>query len=142
MTIEETVTIMAMLGAFYSGGKNDPKMQAKAWHIILQKYKYETAQQAVLNFAENDTREYATFPTVGVIVKEIRKQRMLEEKPVKDVIYGVIMGKKYENLDAEAKKIISETKYEDWLSLNSEYFVSKADEFADQLITGHTLMIE
>lgn len=142
MTQEETIKIMSILGAFYSGGKNNPKMQAKAWHMILQKYKYETAQQAVLNFAENDTREYATFPAVGVIVKEIRKQRMLEEKPVKDVIRGVIMGKKYEDLDTEAKSLISETKYEDWLSLNSEYFVSKADVFADQLTTGHTLMIE
>lgn len=142
MTKEETVKIMSMLGAFYSGSKNNAKMQAGAWHLILQKYKYETAQQAVLNFAENDTREYATFPAVGVIVKEIRKQRMLEEKPIKDVIRGVITGKKYEDLDAEAKKIISEAKYEDWLSLNSEYFVSKADVFADQLTTGHTLMIE
>ena len=96
----------------------------------------------MLNFAENDTRDYATFPSVGVIVKEIRKQTMLEEKPVKDVIRGVIMGKRYEDLDAKAKSLISETKYEDWLSLNAEYFASKADVFADQLSTGHALMIE
>lgn len=142
MTKDETVKIMSMLGAFYSGSKNNAKMQAAAWHLILEKYDFEIAQKAVLNFAENDTRDYATFPAVGVIVKEIRKQRMLDEKPVKDVIRGVIMGKKYEDLDTEAKSLISETKYEDWLSLNSEYFVSKADMFADQLTTGHTLMIE
>lgn len=142
MTKDETVKIMSMLGAFYSGSKNNAKMQAAAWHMILEKYDFEIAKKAVLNFAENDTRDYATFPAVGVIVKEIRKQRMLEEKPVRDVIRGVIMGKKYEDLDTEAKSLISETKYEDWLSLNSEYFVSKADVFADQLTTGHTLMIE
>lgn len=142
MTKEETVKIMSMLGALYGEGKSNPKNMAAVWHMIIGKYDYETAQQAVLNFAENDTREYATFPAVGVIVKEIRKQRMLEEKPVRDVIRGVIMGKKYEDLDTEAKELISETKYEDWLRLNSEYFVSKADVFADQLTTGHTLMIE
>ena len=142
MTKEETLKIMIMLGAFYSGGKNNPKMQAGAWHSILQKYDFETAQKAVLNFAENDTRDYATFPAVGVIVKEIRKQRMLDEKPVRDVIRGVMMGKKYEDLDAEARSLISETKYDDWLSLNAEYFASKADIFSDQLTTGHVLMIE
>ena len=48
-------------------------MQVNAWHMILQKYDFDDAKEAVLNFAEHDTREYATFPAVGLIVNEIRK---------------------------------------------------------------------
>ena len=51
MTKEECVKIMAMLGAFYSGGKNDPKIQAAAWYKILYKYDFETADKAVLKQA-------------------------------------------------------------------------------------------
>ena len=142
MTKTETIQIMAMLGAFYSGGKNDPKLQAEAWYLILQKYDYKTAQKAVLNYAENDVRDYATFPAVGVIVKEIRDQQMREARPIREVIRGISYGKGYGELSDTAQSIISEEKYNDWLGINAEEFASKTDYFADQLSTGRMLMLE
>lgn len=142
MTKEETVTIMAMLGAFYSGGKNDPKIQAAAWHKILYKYDFQAAEKAVMHFAENDTRDYATFPAVGKIVEAIRHQQMRETSSIKGVIRGVAYGKRYEDLSEESKAIISKPKYDEWLAIDAEEFASKVNYFADQLSTGHMLMIE
>ena len=120
MTKEETVKIMSMLGAFYSGSKNNAKMQAAAWHLILEKYDFEIAQKAVLNFAENDTREYGTFPAVGVIVREIRNQQYLESKPIKEVIRSISYGKGYEDISDDAKRIISKEVYNKWLKIDAE----------------------
>ena len=142
MTKEETVKIMSMLGAFYSGSKNNAKMQAVAWHMILEKYDFGIAQKAVLNFAENDTREYATFPAVGVIVREIRNQQYLEAKPIKEVIRSISYGKGYEDISDDAKRIISEEVYNKWLKIDAEEFAAKTDFFANMLSTGHTLMLE
>lgn len=142
MTKEETVKIMSMLGAFYSGSKNNAKMQATAWHMILEKYDFGIAQKAVLNFAEKDTREYATFPAVGVIVREIRNQQYLEAKPIKEVIRAISYGKGYEDISDDAKRIISEEVYNKWLKIDAEEFAAKSEFFAKMLSTGHTLMIE
>lgn len=133
MSKQEVIMIMAMLGAFYSGGKNDPKTQADAWYHILYKYDFNTAQKAVLNFAENDVRDYATFPAVGVIVKEIKAQKAREEKPIREVIKSIAYGKTYEDISDTAKSIISEEKYNEWVAINAEEFASKADQFADAL---------
>lgn len=142
MTKEETVKIMSMLGAFYSGSKNNAKMQAAAWHMILEKYDFEIAKKAVLNFAENDTREYATFPAVGVIVREIRNQQMLEAKPIKEVIRAISYGKGYEDISDDAKRIISKDVYNKWLKIDAEEFAAKSEFYAKLLSTGHTLMLE
>lgn len=142
MTEKETVMIMAMLGAFYSGGKNDPKMQAAAWHKILNKYDYSAAEKAVLHFAENDTRDYATFPAVGKIVEAIRMQQQRESSSIKGVIRGISYGREYGDLSDESKAIISESKYNEWLKIDAEEFAGKVNYFADQLSTGHMLMIE
>lgn len=135
MSKQETIMILAMLGAFYSGGKNDARMQADAWHLILQKYDFEIARKAVLDFAENDTRSYASFPAVGVIVQKIREQQIQEKKPVTEIIRGVLYGKRYEDLSEHAKKIISEPLYGEWLKVDAEEFASEADEYADILRT-------
>lgn len=142
MTKEETVKIMMMLGAFYSGSKNNAKMQAAAWHMVLEKYDFEIAQKAVLNYAENDTREYATFPAVGVIVREIRNQQMLEAKPIKEVIRAISYGKGYEDISDDAKRIISKEVYNKWLKIDAEEFAVNSDSYAKMLSTGHTLVLE
>lgn len=142
MIKEETIKIMAMLGAFYDGSKNNPKLQAEAWHLVLGKYDFETAQKAVLNFAENDTREYATFPAVGLIVKEIRMQQQKEARPIKEVIRAISYGKAWEDLSDDAKRIISPDVYEKWLKIDAEEFAAKSDSYAEMLSTGHTLMLE
>lgn len=142
MTKEETVKIMSMLGALYGEGKSNPKNMAAVWNMIIGKYDFEIAKKAVLNFAENDTREYATFPAVGVIVREIRNQQQLEAKPIKEVIRSISYGKGYEDISDDAKRIISKEVYNKWLKIDAEEFAAKSEFFAKMLSTGHTLMIE
>ena len=142
MTKEETVKIMSMLGALSGEGKSNPKNMAAVWHMIIGKYDFESAKKAVLNFAENDTREYATFPAVGVIVKEIRMQQQKEARPIKEVIRAISYGKAWEDLSDDAKRIISPEVYDKWLKIDAEEFAAKSDSYAEMLSTGHTLMLE
>ncbi len=133
MTKEETIKIMTMLGAFYSGGKNNPRQQAIAWHMILGKYNYEDAQNAVLRFAENDTRDYATFPAVGKIVNEIRKEATRREGLIREITTAVQYGRSYDQLSANAKALMPEDSYGKWLAVDPVEFSQKADKFADFL---------
>lgn len=142
MTKTECIKIMAMLGAFYSGGKNDPEMQAKAWYLILGKYPYRIAEQAVLHFAENDTREYATFPTVGKIVEEIRAEQKRIDKPIGEIIRNISYGRDYVQLSKEAKALIDEEVYDEWLKMNAEDFANKSDILADILKGNRQMMLE
>lgn len=133
MTKQETIQIMAMLGAFYAGGKNDPKMQAEAWYMILQKYDYDTAKIAVLNFAENDTRDYATFPAVGKIVDAIKTEDYKRNKPIWDIKMAISYGKKYDDMSPKCKSIISRETYNNWLKVDPEEFENKAGDFVELL---------
>lgn len=122
MTKEQTIAIMAILGAFYSGGKNDPKAQAAAWYMVLSKYDFETAQRAVVKFAENDTRDYATFPTVGKIVEAIRQEERESVRPFKEIKMAISYGRDYSTLSAESKALIGELEYEYWSGKDAVWF--------------------
>ena len=129
MSKNETLMILAMLNAFYAGGKNDPEMQVNAWHLILKKYDFEDTKEAVLRFAENDTRQVATFPAVGLIVAEVRKLEETKRNAVGEVIVGVSYGRSYDMLTGKAKTLISEALYNEWLSMDAEVFSAKAGAF-------------
>lgn len=133
MTREETIKILAMLNAFYAGGKNDPNQQVAAWYLIFQKYDYNAAKQAVINFAENDTRDYATFPACGVIVAEIRKVEAEMDKPIKEIIHRIQMGLDYYGLSIEGQKLISEPQYNEWLKINAEEFINHTKDYVEIL---------
>lgn len=133
MTREETLKVLAMLNAFYAGDKNDPQQQLAAWHLILQKYDYEIAKKAVINFAENDARQYATFPAVGAIVAEIRKCEAEMNKPIKEIVRAVAYGYDYTQLSYTARSRISEEAYNEWLAMDAEEYASKMDVLADSL---------
>ena len=133
MTNKETIQIMALLSAFYGAGKGNPEMMAEGWHLILEPYPYEAAYRAVLNFAEQDTRDYATFPTVGSIVVAIKDEMAREEAPVKEIIRAISYGWGYEQMSADAKLNISREQYNEWLKMNAEEFAYKADSFAESI---------
>lgn len=142
MTKEETIKIMAMLGAFYSGGKNDPKAQANAWHLILGKYNYEDAEAAVLRFAENDSRDYATFPAVGKIVAEIRKEASRKDDIVKEVMLSISYGKSYDIMSDAAKRLIDLRTYNEWLHMDAVRFQMEADHYAGLLRGRQQMLLE
>ena len=136
MTKEETIKVLQLLNAFYAGGKGNPKEQMIAWHMILEKYNYNDAVVAVLNFAENDTREYATFPAVGLIVNEIRKTEQRKGAMVEEVIRGISYGRDYEDLAPNAKVLISNEVYNEWLKVDAEEFQNNAQRYRQILQTN------
>lgn len=135
MTKEETIKVLQLLNAFYAGGKGNPKEQMIAWHMILEKYNYTDAVVAVLNFAENDTRQYATFPAVGLIVNEIRKTEQRKGAMVEEVIRGISYGRDYEDLAPNAKVLISNEVYNEWLKVDAEEFQNNAQRYRQILQT-------
>lgn len=141
MTDKETIKLMAMLNAFYAGGKGEPKLQATAWHLVLGKYDYRIASQAVIHFAENDTREYATFPPVGAIVAQIKKEIVEERKPITEIIRAVSYGRQYEQLSDNAKQLIGEDKYDSWLKMDAEEFAYNAESLANGLKENQRMLL-
>ena len=133
MTKKETVQIMAMLGAFYGAGKSNPEIMAEGWHLILEPYDFQIARKAVLSYAKNDTREYASFPTVGNIVKCIREEIGKEKAPINEIIKAVSYGWGYSQLSDNAKNNISEDHYNDWLKMDAEEFANRANALAGTL---------
>jgi phosphoenolpyruvate carboxylase len=133
MTQDETIKVLELLNAYYAGGKNDPKQQVVAWHLILQKYDFDDAMAAVLRFVEDDTRSYASFPGVGLIVNEIKAEARRRESYIAEIIRMVGYGNDYSCLSDEAKALIPETSYAKWLAIDAEEFASKQSTFADFL---------
>lgn len=117
MTLAETIMIMAKLSAFYGQGKSDAKIMARAWHEILEPYDYKIASGAVTQYARNDMRDYATFPTAGVIVEAIE-----QEYGVRRRIYnGMLAGVPYKEIGERAREIISEEDYNNGVKLGGDY---------------------
>lgn len=133
MTKSETIQLMAMLGAFYGAGKANPEIMAEGWFMILEPYDFSIAQKAVLNYAKNDVREYASFPTVGNIVRCIEEEMRKEQAPVKEVVRAISYGWGYDQLSKEAQGLIGEERYKTWLKMDAEEFANKAMVMAETL---------
>lgn len=133
MTKQETIQIMAMLGAFYGAGKSNPEIMAEGWHLILEPYDFEVAHRAVLNYAKNDVRDYASFPTVGNIVKCINEEIAKDEAPFKEVVRAISYGWGYDQLSKDAKKVISPIRYDEWLKMDAEEFANNAGKMTTSL---------
>lgn len=133
MSKAETIQLMAMLGAFYGAGKANPEIMAEGWFMILEPYDFEVAKRAVLNFAKNDTRDYATFPAVGKIVQHIEEEMRKAEAPIKEIVRSISYGKGYDQLTDGAKRSISEDRYNSWLNMDAEEFSNKAHIMAETL---------
>ena len=133
MTKQETIQIMAMLGAFYGAGKSNPEIMADGWHLILEPYDFDIARRAVLNYAKNDVRDYASFPTVGNIVKCINDEIAKDEAPVKEVVRAISYGWGYEQLSKDAKELVTPLRYDEMLKMDAEEFANKAGKIATSL---------
>jgi hypothetical protein len=133
MTKKETIQIMALLSAFYGAGKSNPEIMADGWHLIIEPYDFGVAQKAVLNYARNDTREYASFPTVGNIVRCIEDEMRRTQAPIKEIVRNISYGRDYDMLTADAKNIISKERYDSWLKMDAEEFANKSMVIAETL---------
>lgn len=116
MTKEETLASLAHLSAFYGEGKSDVKMMVEAWHEVIGEYDYYIVKRAIIEFAKNDTRDYASFPPAGRIIEEIKKQNGMYNR-----IYNELLkSTDYESLSEEAKKIIKKEIYDNFMNRNYE----------------------
>ena len=140
MTKEETVKIMALLGAFYGAGKSNPEIMAEGWYIILGSYDYTMASKAVLTYAKNDTRDYASFPTVGNIVRCIEDEMAKEQAPINEVVRAISYGWGYDQLSKDAKELITPLRYDEWLKMDAEEFNGKVGEVRDSLKSKKKLL--
>lgn len=75
---KEIITIFGVLVAYgYKMPDADEMLMAKVWGASLKEYFIlygsGTVKRAVMNFAENDTRDYKAFPTVAEIIAEAKK---------------------------------------------------------------------
>ena len=140
MTKEETVKIMALLGAFYGAGKSNPEIMAEGWYIILGSYDYTIASKAVLTYAKNDTRDYASFPTVGNIVRCIEDEMAKEQAPINEVVRAISYGWGYDQLSKDAKELITPLRYDEWLKMDAEEFNGKVGEVRDSLKSKKKLL--
>lgn len=141
MTKKQTIELMAMLSAFYGAGKGNPEIMAEGWHMILEPYDFENAKKAVLNYAKNDTREYGTFPTVGNIVKEIEAEMKREQAPITEIVRAVSYGWDYSQLSRNAKAIVTEKQYKEWLDMDATLFSSNAKAIVQSLKNGRKLLV-
>lgn len=135
MTREETIKITALLIALYNAGIGNPEVMAEGWHLVLEPYDYELAGRAVLNYAKNDVREYASFPTAGNIVKCINDEIAKEEAPVKEVVRAISYGWGYDQLSKEAKELVTPLRYDEMLKMDAEEFANNAGKVATTLKT-------
>lgn len=130
MTKEETLQILAMLSAYYGEGKSDVKTMVKAWHLIIGEFDYIIAERAIVEFAKNDTRDYASFPTPGAIVKAIKKQ-----KGIYSLIFNTIYHNgSYRELPEVAQRIISEDGFEQMKAKDKTQLLNEREKIIETFI--------
>lgn len=121
MTVDETIKVLSKLSAFYGEPKSDAREMAMGWHIVLKDYDFAYVDMAVIQFAMNDTRDYATFPTVGKFIQSIEH--------VKSTPYRLI-GKArkkipYDSLETLEKRIIGRKAYDRMLDMDDVKLVEQ-----------------
>lgn len=116
MTEKETVKALTLLSSFYGEGKAEVNIMVKAWHELLADYEYFVVRRAIFNFARNDTREYASFPTPGTIVMEIEN-----EQSTYSGIYNALLNDQwngnYEKVPDYIKQLFSADQYDRFMAL-------------------------
>lgn len=129
MTKEEMIKIMSMLSAFYGEGKSNVEFMAPGWYELVGHFEYEAVKQAVLNYAKNDTREYASFPAPGHIIKLAKEEMQIYE----NVYNSIASGSYYELIDPRGQKLISKEEYDKLKMLPKDELALKKDRIIESL---------
>lgn len=129
MEKHEVTKIMAILSAFYGQGKADAETMATAWSYILGPYDYNAAQRAVLKFAKQDTRDYATFPAPGVLVKLIEEEQGLYKRVFNKMFNRVA----WDALSQDEQSVVKREDYEWGRMQEPEYLLAHRDNFLGKL---------
>ena len=136
----ETVKILSAIETLYPNKKKAKNTQIEVWHIILQQYDYNTAMQAVLNYAKNDRREYGSFPTAGNIIKEIEQVQATMLKPVNEILLSLQYGAPYKDLSTIGKALIDEPRYEAYKKMDAELLIKTLPAIKTGLLAKQGLL--
>nr|DAK64811.1 MAG TPA: replisome organizer [Caudoviricetes sp.] len=97
MTKDETAKILAILNAYYPEVAADPQIMINAWHKIFADYNYAVVEQAAMNFAAADSREYPKFPVPGQIKDQVDLLSKTGDSPEElwNIVYKAIGNSGY-----------------------------------------------
>ena len=129
MNRQEVTRLLAIISAYYGQSKADAETMVGAWHLLLKDYDYSIAEQAVLEFAKNDKREYSQFPNIGQIIASIKE----EEKSFNVIRNIALRGGRYEALSEREKKWISEERFEKLSKCSEEYLLGNIEQIKKAL---------
>lgn len=130
MSKNETLKLLAILSAFYGRPKAEAEDMANAWYVVLREYDYTVAEQACIEYAKNDNREYSQFPSVGSIVASIK-----EEYGCLNLIRNyALWNHEYRELEDRAKKWISEERFNRLKSCDDEYLMNNLHVIKGELV--------
>lgn len=129
MTKDNVTQLLAILCAYYGRPKADIDDMINAWYVAIKDHDYMIAEQAVIEYAKNDRREYSQFPTVGVIIESIED----EERCFVRIRNWALDGKSYDELGDRAQKWISEERYEKLKKCDDEYLLNNLDTIRKSL---------
>lgn len=119
MTENDVVKILMILSAYYGKPKADADDMVGAWWLILRDYDYIVVEQACIEYAKNDRREYSQFPTIGNILGSIEE----EEGAITRIRNWALDKKSYEELGPRSQKWISEERYEKLKACGFDYLI-------------------
>lgn len=86
-------------------------------------------QRAVLKFAKQDTRDYATFPAPGVLVKLIEEEQGLYKRVFNKMFNRVA----WDALSQEEQSVVKREDYEWGRMQEPEYLLAHRDNFLGKL---------
>lgn len=136
MNKTETIKIMAMLSAYYGQGNANAEIMANAWHLLLCEYPYQVVEQAVMTFAKNDRRDYATFPPPGAIIKVIEDAQADRKVLANKVFNNLYNGVPYKELPPSQQEVCPEDVYQRGLDLDTEALLEKQEDFKSMIRTA------
>lgn len=135
MTKQDVTKLLAILCAYYGKPKSDAADMVNAWHILLKDHDYTVAEQACIEYAKNDRREYAQFPTIGNILASIEE----EEKCFLRIRRLAREEYTYNYLDKRCMKWISPERYVNLQKCGTEYLDNNFKEIRSTLIRSYML---
>lgn len=140
MTRTEVGKVLALLSAYYDKGQRsmDVKATVAAWHYVIGEYDYDVAKLAVIEYAKNDTRDYASFPSAGVIRKAIENELAVPNRIFNHLRKGI----PYEGITDKEKTYIGEKAYNSLMSMREEALLDYHDTFVKRIRTENGLLLE
>lgn len=136
MSKKEVIKLLAIISAYYGTSKTDAETMVNAWYLLLKDYDYSIAEQAVLEYAKSDTREYSQFPKIGVVIESIKK----EEQAFTVIRNHAYYDKEYSELSERGKKWITEERYNRLRKCPEEYLLNNLAEIKRTLVDGRKLL--